>query len=200
MVVVFSALSRNQLNIYFFECYVAQNLWNIVSEIVGVKIGPDFESMARLWLSDTKYFFFCEWSDKKYKWTNVCIAAVLLSLWKIQNELCFQGVHWEGMAHQLQRCAGFLRNWSVLSDIDGAVKLQQWANEMERRSTSPPALPWRPHLRGSHSGSTGADGSVLESLSLSNQMRNNVISAPCMSGSALDHQANDDAVTVVLFQ
>jgi hypothetical protein len=58
MVVVFSALSRNQLNIYFFECYVAQNLWNIVSEIVGVKIGPDFESMARLWLSDTKYIIF----------------------------------------------------------------------------------------------------------------------------------------------
>jgi hypothetical protein len=156
---------------------VAQNLWSIVSEIVGMKIGPDFESMAKMWLN-----------DKKFKWTNVCSAAVLWSLWKIRNEMCFHGSCWEGMAKLLRRCAGFLRNWSVLGDIEGAGKLQQWAIEMERRIASPLALPWRPHPRDSRSGSTGTEDSSLRSLCSSSELRNNVISVPCMPESVPDHR------------
>jgi hypothetical protein len=45
-----------------------------------------------------------------------------------------------------------------------------------------------------------ADGSALESLSLSNELENNVISLPCVPEDEPDHQANDDAVTGLLFQ
>jgi hypothetical protein len=41
---------------------------------------------------------------------------------------------------------------------------------------------------------------ALESLSLSSEMRNNVISVTCMPGGEPDHKANYDAVTGLLFQ
>jgi hypothetical protein len=40
-----------------------------LEHLVEVKIGPDFESVAKLWLS-----------NKKYKWTNVFTSAALWSL------------------------------------------------------------------------------------------------------------------------
>jgi hypothetical protein len=65
----------------FFECCVATAPWSIVSEIMQVSVGADFESVAKLWLR-----------EKKYKDINTCTSAVLWTLWKARNELCFQGV------------------------------------------------------------------------------------------------------------
>jgi hypothetical protein len=33
----------------FFSC-VARSLWSVVSEIMWVSVGTDFESVAKLWL------------------------------------------------------------------------------------------------------------------------------------------------------
>jgi hypothetical protein len=63
----------------FFECCVAQSIWETISEMLGFQVGSDFESVAKLWLS-----------DKKYKYVNVLNAIVLWSLWNTRNNLCFQ--------------------------------------------------------------------------------------------------------------
>jgi len=40
------------VNHLFFECCVAKLIWNWVSEVVGVRVGDDFESIGRWWISD----------------------------------------------------------------------------------------------------------------------------------------------------
>jgi hypothetical protein len=38
-----------------FECVVTRKTWEIVSEVVGVRLGYDYESIAKLWLCNTKF-------------------------------------------------------------------------------------------------------------------------------------------------
>jgi hypothetical protein len=54
-----------------------------MSKILGISVGRDFESIAKLWLR-----------DKQFKYINMCNAAVLWTLWKTRNDLCFQDPHW----------------------------------------------------------------------------------------------------------
>jgi hypothetical protein len=37
-----------------FECVVTRKAWEIVSEVVGVRLGYDYESIAKLWLCKYK--------------------------------------------------------------------------------------------------------------------------------------------------
>ena len=76
----------------FFECIVAVNVWRIISEVLGVDVGSDYESVAKFWIA-----------NKKHVITNVVSSAVLWSLWKLRNELCFQGVVWLGLKMVLIR-------------------------------------------------------------------------------------------------
>jgi hypothetical protein len=56
----------------FYDCCVARCMWNIVSEINGIFIHPDFESMTKMWVS-----------AKKFRCINVCTSTVLWSFWKM---------------------------------------------------------------------------------------------------------------------
>jgi hypothetical protein len=116
----------------FFDCCVAQVLWENISEIIGVAVGTDFESVAKWWLI------------KKYNAVNACTctAAALWALWKIRNDLCFQGVKWT-LVHRLPRkSAKMLRDWCLLNKPEDAGKLEEWAKVLERRSSLPPRLTW----------------------------------------------------------
>lgn len=62
----------------FFECCVAVNVWRIISETLSKEMGSNYESVAKFWLA-----------NKKHLITNVVSSAVLWSLWKLWNELCF---------------------------------------------------------------------------------------------------------------
>jgi hypothetical protein len=64
---------------------VAQNIWEMISDILGFLVGKNFESIAKLWLK-----------NKKCKFVNILNVVVLWSLWKIGNNFCFQGSHWLG--------------------------------------------------------------------------------------------------------
>ena len=55
----------------------------IVSDLLGFSLGCDFESVARFWLA-----------NKRHGLTNVISAAVLWSMWKLRNEIYFQGTVW----------------------------------------------------------------------------------------------------------
>jgi hypothetical protein len=48
----------------FFECCVAKVFWQTISDITNVKLGSDFESVAKLWIN-----------QKKHGVTSVCTAA-----------------------------------------------------------------------------------------------------------------------------
>ena len=70
----------------FFDCCVAVNVWKVVTEVIDVNIGSDYESIARLWVANKIFFI-----------ANVISSAILWSLWKLRNEICFQGMVWTGM-------------------------------------------------------------------------------------------------------
>jgi hypothetical protein len=65
----YSVLNMNQLGIYFMSV-----VW-----LEGFGI-TDFESMAKWWIR-----------GKKFDSVNVIYAAVLWAIWKLRNNLCFQG-------------------------------------------------------------------------------------------------------------
>jgi hypothetical protein len=78
----------------FFGCCVAQSIWETISEIIGITVGRDFESVAKLWIR-----------DKNCKFVNIVNAAVLWALWKTRNNLCFQDSRWPGTRRILGTCA-----------------------------------------------------------------------------------------------
>jgi hypothetical protein len=73
-----------------FDCCIARWLWNELSEILEFPIGSDFESLGTMWLS-----------NKRFKTVNALTSATLWTIWKIRNEMCFQGLYAEGW---LGRC------------------------------------------------------------------------------------------------
>ena len=81
---------KESISHLFFECCVARNIWLIISELLNQDIGANFESIARFWVA-----------NKRHKFTNVVASSVIWSLWKLRNEMCFQGVTWTGMKRVL---------------------------------------------------------------------------------------------------
>jgi hypothetical protein len=53
----------------FYECCIARHLWETISEVMGVQIGPDFESMAKFWPR-----------DKKFAQLNSCTTFILWTI------------------------------------------------------------------------------------------------------------------------
>jgi hypothetical protein len=78
---------------------VAKQLLCVISEITGAQVSLDFESMAKWWLH-----------GKKFSALNVTNAAVLWTIWKSRNDMCFHGVQWKKMEKIFGRCAGVIRN------------------------------------------------------------------------------------------
>jgi hypothetical protein len=113
----------------FFHCCVAKALWAVISEIIEFPVGAGFESVAKLWIR-----------EKKIKIVNTCTTAVIWTLRKYRNEMCFQVSQWCGMQTLMRRCAGLLKNWRLLCKEEDAVILEQWAVALEKRSTEPPRL------------------------------------------------------------
>jgi hypothetical protein len=107
-----------------------------VAEITGVDVGSDFESVSKRCLS-----------DKKYRTLNVLTTAVFWTLWKMRNDLCFQGLSWTGGHVLLRRSAKMLRDWCLLNKPEDVVKLELWAIELEKRSFQQARLTWNqmPH-------------------------------------------------------
>jgi predicted GNAT superfamily acetyltransferase len=56
----------------FFDCVVANRVWEMLSVVLGVQVGSDYESIAKMWLC-----------NKKFGICNVFTSAVCWSLWKL---------------------------------------------------------------------------------------------------------------------
>jgi hypothetical protein len=105
----------------FFCCCVAQIMWDVVSEISGLPTITDFESLGR-------------YGGKKFKAHNVLTTAVIWSIWKTGNNLCFQGVCWSRVEVMFYMCAKLIRRWALLCKQEDSERLEVWVLEMERRS------------------------------------------------------------------
>jgi hypothetical protein len=88
----------------FFECCVAQLMWAHMADIADVLI-TDFASLGKFWVIGNKY------AD-----LNVFTVAVIWTLWKTRNNLCFQGACWTKLESLLGRCATLVRNWKLLEN------------------------------------------------------------------------------------
>jgi hypothetical protein len=93
----------------FFDCFVAR-IVSAISDLIGVNVDADFESVARWCLSSNNNSVI-----------NVVCTANLWSLWKLRNDLCFQGKVWPGVQEIWRRVA---------------VKLDQWENSFQGCSGS----------------------------------------------------------------
>ena len=89
----------------FFDCVVAKMVWSTISELVGTPVGADFESVARWWISNKNFFAL-----------NTTCTAALWSLWKLRNDMCFQGKAWPGVKDIWRRMVLELDQWKVLSE------------------------------------------------------------------------------------
>jgi hypothetical protein len=81
----------------FFQCVVAKQCWCIFSKILGINIEESLIDIGKLWLS-----------NKRHTVVNIVTSAVLWNLWKLRNEICFQGSEWKSMEILLHRVGGVL--------------------------------------------------------------------------------------------
>jgi hypothetical protein len=113
----------------FYECVVAKQAWDVVSEVVGFQIGSDFESMAKCWLCNTKFGL-----------VNMLSSAVCWSLWKFRNLICFQGVAWCSMRGLWCLVLPMLKCWKVLTPVKALAGLEDVIKCLEARAWRPERL------------------------------------------------------------
>jgi hypothetical protein len=117
------------INHIFFECCVVKLMWEMMSEVTGFPAIADFESLAKCWLN-----------REKLMCLNVTSAAVIWSIWKTRNNMCFQGLCWSKVEMIFSTCARLIRNWMILSKLEERTVLESWAQAMEGRCARPPRL------------------------------------------------------------
>jgi len=117
---------------------VAKVCWAYLVDIFDIDLGFDFESVARWWVSNSKH-----------KIMKCCSSALMWSLWKSRNEICFQGKTWMGEKLIIRRMVNMLQNWRILF-LDGdwnllnqvMVRLNNKLNQpLELLGTSSTTLP-----------------------------------------------------------
>ena len=91
------------VNHLFFDCVVAKQLWSILSEIFNRQVGTYFVSVGTMWISNRKFIV-----------ENVFCAAILWGLWKLRNNLCFQGTLWVDVRVLIMKVTAMLQNWSSM--------------------------------------------------------------------------------------
>ncbi|KAJ1297634.1 hypothetical protein BS78_01G392000 [Paspalum vaginatum] len=75
----------------------------MLSEVLGIEVGKDFESVRSLWLS-----------NKRFLVHNIVCSAALWGVWKLRNVLCFQHGSWQNMGTLLLLIWKLAQNWILL--------------------------------------------------------------------------------------
>lgn len=97
---------------------------------------------------------------KKHLITNVVSSAVLWSLWKFQNELCFQGRVWMGMKGILFKIAKMLKRWVPMMQQEDGEVIERVVVKLELQASSLPHLMWN-NMESSSSRSDPLDAQPL---------------------------------------
>jgi len=128
------------VNHLFFFCCVAKVLWSYLKDIFHTQLGDGYESVARWWISDSKH-----------KVMNGCSAALMWSLWKFRNAMCFQGKSWMGEKILIRRLLHTLKNWRTPYSEADVVKLDQVLARLLSKLEEPLQLTAPPQMNQSSS-------------------------------------------------
>jgi hypothetical protein len=115
----------------FFECSVAKELWKKNSTFTGVKMQVKLLSISSLWI--------CE---KTQQVPNIVHAAVLWCLWKVRNDLCFNGYGWSSMQVIYLKVAYTLARWKILCPEGKRSELEGVIAALETLARQAPRLMW----------------------------------------------------------
>ena len=154
---------RESVTHLFFDCCVASLVWSIISDLLGLNIGENFESVARLWLA-----------NQNHELTNVLSSAVIWSIWKLRNELCFQGVPWTGMKSVLMRVVRMIRRWVPMLNQELGRRVEELSSLLEKEALLSPQIEWSTQ-RGSSSELDQLDALHLVLSDVSLEQRNDFL-------------------------
>ena len=110
----------------FFDCCITGVLWKHVYDNFEIQIGSNFESVAHWWVSNNRNSVL-----------NTVGAALLWSLWKLRNEICFQGKRWKDEQVVLNKIVQALKNWRSLCKVGSEDKYNWVINMMLEKSLKP---------------------------------------------------------------
>jgi hypothetical protein len=98
-------------------------------------MGNNIVDVGKYWLS-----------SKIYIVVNMVTSAVIWSIWKLRNELCFQKIGWKSMEVLLLKILGILKSWVVLcprnkkeilsgyiEEIKELARRVRWLPDFQRR-------------------------------------------------------------------
>jgi len=146
-------------------------MWRHLSEIFDVNLGADYESVARWWLSNNRHAIM-----------NMTCAALMWSIWKLRNDLCFQGKAWRSEKVLLYKLLGTLRNWQLLCKEAYLVDLASVLEALELKLRQPLRLqdgpPRSRELVSSSLGPSAGKASERSTFSTSIGMEGSLINFP----------------------
>jgi hypothetical protein len=115
----------------FFECVVAKEVWKQISKMTGVKLQVNLLLVSSMWI--------CE---KTQQIPNIVHAAVLWSIWKIRNDLCFNGSRWSSMQVVFLKVGYTLARWKILCPEGKKSELERTMEALELLARQAPQLMW----------------------------------------------------------
>ena len=98
----------------FFDCIVAKNVWRVVSGFFNTPLGSDYTSVARFWIA-----------NKKHAVLNSVCASVLWSLWKIRNNMVFNGHPWIDIKQVWRMILCSLKRWKLIFKENMLPKMEE---------------------------------------------------------------------------
>lgn len=113
----------------FFECVVARKIWSDLANVLKVNIGLNFESVASKWLC-----------DKKNLVVNMFSSALMWSLWKLRNSLCFQNGSWQSSRALWCQIIRMARSWEILCPLKQQEAFPCVLQRIQLMASSPEGL------------------------------------------------------------
>jgi hypothetical protein len=99
---------------------VARNIWDDVSEFLGLSVGTDYISVAAKWLSKEKYYV-----------TNLISSAVLRGIWLIRNDFVFNDQVWLDVKMVWRKIRTLSMEWKDLCRDQQETEMERWLSYLE---------------------------------------------------------------------
>jgi len=145
---------RESVDHLFFHCSVAKRLWRVVLSILNLPEVCSYEILASRWLA-----------NKRHTVNNIICAAVMWCLWKLRNDMCFQGRVWISEKQVLVWIAKTLRRWLPMFKMEVGEQVEAVILQLGHQAGQPLELCWEDARSSLISGSGRLTTQALELVS-----------------------------------